>query len=115
MIGLKTSSKQKMLNLIFKQLGIKPTDYYVNQQRGIYFCPFYKNTNEFLRNEIEVNELVKKPQIEGGLNYIEDWWKPKAINRYKNLIKKNKVNDEILWYANIADNKSVFNQWIENR
>ena len=115
MVGLKTGAKQKMLSYIFGQLGIKATDYYVNQKRGVYFSPFYTNTNEFLRNEIDASKLIIKPQIDGGMDYIENWWKPKAINRYKNLMEKNKINDEILWYENIASNKATFNQWIASR
>ena len=115
MSGLKTGAKQKMLSYIFNQLGIKGTDYFVNQQRGVYFCPFYTNTNEYLRNEIDASELIMKPQIDGGMDYIEKWWKPKAINRYKNLMEKNRINDEILWYEHIASNKATFNQWIASR
>jgi len=115
MEGLKTSAKQKMLNFIFTQLGIKPSDYYVNQQRGVYFSPFYKNGNEFLRDEIGSADLIMKPQIEGGMDYIDNYWKPKAINRYKKLMEQNRINDNILWYENLADNKSTFNQWIASR
>jgi len=115
MEGLKTSSKQKMLNFIFTQLGIKPSDFFVNHERGVYFSPFYKNGNEFLRDEIKSSDLIMKPQISGGLDYIDNYWKPKAINRYKKLMEKNKINDEILWYENLADKKSTFNQWISSR
>ena len=115
MKGLKTSAKQKMLSFIYSQLGIKPTDYFVNQQRGVYFCPFYANTNQFLRNEIDASDLKIKPQIEGGMDYINNWWVPKAINRYKKLSEKNNLNDEILWYENIANDKATFNQWMDSR
>ena len=115
MKGLKTGAKQKMLNHIFNQLGIKGTDYFVNQQRGVYFAPFYTNTNEFLRNEIDASELIMRPQIEGDLEYIDKWWKPKAINRYKKLMKQNRTNDEVLWYEDISKNKSSFNQWLSSR
>ena len=89
MDGLKTSSKQKMLNFIFTQLGIKPSEYFINQERGVYFSPFYKNGNEFLRDEIPANELIVKPQIAGGFDYIDKWWKPKAIRRYTKLYDNN--------------------------
>lgn len=115
MKGMKTGAKQKMLNLIYQQLGIRGTDFYVNQQRGVYFSPFYKNTNEFLRNEIDTSELIMKPQIDGGMDYIDKWWKPKAINRYKKLMDKGNVNDTILWYEDIAKNKSTFNSWVFSR
>lgn len=115
MIGIKTGAKQKMLNLIFQQLGITASDYFVNQQRGIYFAPFYQNTNDYLRDEISEKDLVMKPQIEGGLDYIEKWWKPKAINRYKKLLATDRLNEEVLWYEHIADNKATFNQWVESR
>ena len=115
MKGLKTGAKQKMLTHIFNQLNIKSSDYFVNQQRGVYFAPFYKNTNEFLRNEIDASELIIKPQIDGGMDYIDKWWKPKAINRYKKLSEKNNLNNEILWYENVDKDKATFNQWINSR
>jgi len=115
MDGLKTSAKQKMLNFIFTQLGIKPSEFFVNQSRGVYFSPFYKNGNEFLRDEIESSDLIMKSQISGGMEYIDNYWKPKAINRYKKLMEENRTNDEILWYENVADKKSTFNQWISSR
>jgi hypothetical protein len=30
-------------------------------------------------------------------------------------MEQNRINDEILWYENLADNKSTFNQWIASR
>ena len=68
-----------------------------------------------MRNEIQSDELIKKPQISGGYDYIENWWKPKAINRYKKLMEQNRINEEILWYENVADKKSTFNQWLTSR
>ena len=115
MIGIKTGAKQKMLNLIFNQLGIKASDYFINQQRGIYFAPFYQNTNEYLRDEISEKDLVMKPQISGGMDYLMKWWKPKAINRYKKLLSSDRLENEILWYENIADNKATFNQWLSSK
>ena len=115
MKGMKTGAKQKMLNYIFRMLNIKGSEYYINQQRGVYFCPFYINTNEYLRNEIDASKLVFRSQIKGGLDYIKDWWTPKAINRYKKLMKKEDINETILWYEDIVKNKSTFNSWIFSR
>ena len=50
--SLISGPKQKILNKIFQILGISSSNYYHENNRGVYFCSFYENTNEFLRGEI---------------------------------------------------------------
>jgi len=108
-----TGPKQNSLRLILKYLGINGKQYEHGHLKGVYFSPFYKNTKEYLRNEIDKNELILDTKIEKGLDYILDWWKPKAINRYKTLFKKKKLETEPLWYEDI--NVDDFNSWLNSR
>ena len=96
--GPKTGVKQIIINMMFNELGIKASQYQHGFQRGIYFAPIYKNTKEFLQRKIDDSELVLKPKFEKDIDGIMDWWKPKAIKRYKNLLKQERLNDEILYY-----------------
>ena len=84
--------------MMFNELGIKASQYQHGFQRGIYFAPIYKNTKEFLQRKIDDSELVLKPKFEKDIDGILDWWKPKAIKRYTNLLEQGRLNDEILYY-----------------
>ena len=77
--------KQKILGQIFKECGIKQSDYHHGFKRGVYLAMMYENGPEFLRDEIGEDELVMKKKFEDGVDYISKWWKKKAINRYKKL------------------------------
>jgi len=96
--GPKTGVKQIIINMMFNELGIKASQYQHGFQRGIYFAPIYKNTKEYLQRKIDDSELVLKPKFEKDIDGILDWWKPKAIKRYKNLLEQERLNDEILYY-----------------
>ena len=96
--GPKTGVKQIILNMIFNEVGIKISQYQHGFQRGIYFAPIYKNTKEFLQRKIKETDLVLKPKFEKDLDGVLDWWKPKAIKRYTNLVEQGRLNDEILYY-----------------
>ena len=58
----------------------------------------YDNGNEFLRNEISEDELVLKPKFAEGVDYINRWWKKKAIKRYTKLHSENRLKPEHLYY-----------------
>ena len=50
--------KQNVLNRIYSHLNMKASDYVHGFKRGVYFAPFYENTREYLRSEIEESELI---------------------------------------------------------
>jgi hypothetical protein len=102
-----TGVKGKILNTIFKEVGIKPTQYIHGFERGVYFAPLYENTTEFLRGEIDEAKLVKKSR---GMEVTDvmNWWTPKAINRYTNLYDSGRLNPEVLFY-----NRMMFMDWPE--
>jgi len=106
--GPGTGVKQKIMNLIYKEVGITTTKYQHGFQRGVYFCPLYENTREFLREEITKDQLVLKDNLKNDTKDVLDWWLPKAESRFRKLTEENKVNPDILFY-----NDGMFLNWDE--
>ena len=48
--------------------------------------PYYDG--EFLKNEINADELIMRPKFTQGSEYINKWWKKKAIKRSERTKKK---------------------------
>ena len=97
-----TGPKQNTINRIFKHLGIKGKDYEHGFHRGVFFANMYDNGLEYLRNEIEDKDLRMKPKFENDIDYIMNWWKPKAIRRYVKLYDNDKLKPEVLFYGDIV-------------
>jgi len=102
-IGVTSGYKQRVIALIFNELGLKISDYEHGYERGVYFAPIYENTKEFLCRKIDESELsLKSNHLPGGFGddiySIFDWWKEKALNRYQKLFSENKLKPEILFY-----------------
>ena len=93
-----TGPKQNVINKVFKHCGIKASKYHHGFKRGVYFAQMYDNGNEFLRNEISEDELVLKQKFAEGVDYINRWWKKKAIKRYTKLHSENRLKPEHLYY-----------------
>ena len=98
-----TGIKQKILQLIYKELGIKRAEYEHGFKRGCYYADLYQNGKEFLRSEITEDELIMKPKYEQDVEYIKNWWKPKAIKRYTKLFDENRIKPEKLYYKDIIN------------
>jgi len=94
--GPVTGAKNRVLNMIFSQCGIKSSNYVHGFERGTYYACPYTNSKEFLRNEIDEEKLVLNPKYTE--NSIVSWWKNKAISRYKNLKDSNRLKPNILYY-----------------
>lgn len=90
--------KQKILGKIFKECGIKATEYHHGFKRGVYFAMMYENGNEFLRNEITEDKLILKDKFKQGTEYINKWWKKHAISRYTKLHDEGRIKPEHLFY-----------------
>jgi len=95
----KSSPKQRILNKIFKECGIKLTDYHHGYKRGVYIAQMYDNGNEFLCSKIDEKDLKMKQKFEEGVDYISRWWKKKAINRYTKLYDTGRLKPEHLYYV----------------
>ena len=90
--------KQKILSQIFKECGIKQSEYHHGFKRGVYLAMMYENGAEFLRSEISEDELRMKQKFEEGVDYISKWWKKKAIKRYTKLHSEGRLKPENLFY-----------------
>jgi hypothetical protein len=91
--------KQKIIQAIFKELGIKGNAYDHGFQRGVYFAQMYENGNEFLCSKIEEKDLVLKKKFADGNEYTVKWWKDKAIKRYEKLYEEGRIKPEVLFYV----------------
>ena len=47
-------------------------------------------------------DLRMKPKFENDIDYIMNWWKPKAIRRYVKLYDNDKLKPEVLFYGDIV-------------
>lgn len=101
--GPPTGVKQKTINMIFKAVGIKPSEYQHGFKRGIYFADIYENGKEFLRGEIEEKDLKMKKKYVEDSDYIMKWWKPKAVKRYSKLFDEGRLKPEKLFYGDIVN------------
>ncbi len=99
--GPATGVKQKVINMIFKELGLKGSHYQHGFKRGVYFAQMYENGNEFLRNEIAEDQLIMKDKFVDSDEYTMKWWKPKAMKRYEKLHEEGRIKPESLFYLDI--------------
>ncbi len=96
--GPVTVAKNRVINMIFQTLGIKSSDYTHGYERGVYYSCFYENTKEFLQNKITEKDLKLKELFKKDVQGVLDWWKPKAIERYKKLHGEGNIKSDILYY-----------------
>lgn len=102
--GPVTGAKQRILEIIFRELGISAAKYQHGFERGVYYAPFYENTNNFLCNQtIDDTQLKLSKRFESDVAGMIDWWKKKAIKRYTNLYDQNRLKDEVLFYNKMMD------------
>ena len=100
--GPPTGVNQKVINMIFRAVGVKPSTYQHGFKRGIFYADMYENGKEFLRGEIEEKDLKMKQKYIADSDYIMKWWKPKAIKRYSKLHDENRLKPEKLFYGDIV-------------
>jgi len=96
-----TGPKQNIISRVFRHLGIKAKDYEHGFKRGVFFANMYDNGLEYLRNEISDSELVMKKKFVEDYEYINNWWKKKAIRRYTKLLEQDRIKDETLFYNDL--------------
>ena len=101
--GPVTGVKQKIIKMIYDEFGIKLKDYEHGFQRGIYYADMYENGKEFLRNEIDEKDLVMKKKYVEDVDYINKWWRRKAIRRYTKLLEENRIKPEKLFYSDVLN------------
>jgi hypothetical protein len=96
--GPVTSAKLRIIQMIFDSCGIKTSHYTHGYERGSYSSLFYENSKDFFCNKISLDKLVMKPLFKNGDKSILEWWKPKAIERYKKLKQENRLKSDVLFY-----------------
>jgi hypothetical protein len=99
--GPATGIKQRILDMIFKELNIVKNQYIHGFERGVYFAPLYENTREFLTNKIDDSQLILSHKLKDDVEGVLDWWRAKAITRYCNLYDANRLDADILFYNRI--------------
>jgi len=101
-IGVTSGIKQKIMSMILKEVGLTISHYQHGYERGVYFAPIYQNAYEFLRNEIEQDKLVLTHRYESDTNGMLDWWKKKAVKRYRKLKQGSRLNRSVLFYDDLV-------------
>jgi hypothetical protein len=96
--GPVTGETMRVFSLICRVAGISPNEFQHGHERGVYYSCIYENTKEFLRGEITESDLLIKPLFREDTKAILDWWRPKAIARYKTLKAEGKLKPEKLFY-----------------
>jgi hypothetical protein len=96
--GPVTGAKSRVISMIFSKCGIKQSHYMHGYERGVYYSCFYENTKEYLQNKINDDQLKMKELFKKDITGIMEWWRPKAIDRYKKLKSECNLKPEIHYY-----------------
>lgn len=90
--------KQKVLELLLNKLGLRKDSYMHNFQRGVYFSEFYKETKEFLKNEVTD---VNTKRFDDSIESLVEVWRKKAEARYLKLVEENRLSADDLFYSDL--------------
>lgn len=102
--GPVTGAKQRIIEIIFRELGISAAKYQHGFERGVYYTSFYENTAEFLCNKINDESALKlNSRYESDVDGMIAWWRKKAIKRYISLHEQNRLKDDVLYYNKMID------------
>lgn len=96
--GPVTGAKSRVIGMIFSKCDIKQSHYMHGYERGVYYSCFYENSKEFFQNKIDEDKLIMKKLFADDYKAIMEWWKPKAIERYKKLKSENNLKMDIHFY-----------------
>ena len=84
----------------YSKLGIDKKLQKSEHARGIYFGELYENTNQFLREEIKEDKLIRK--FDNSVEALTELWKTKyAKKRLASLKKQDRVSKETHFYDDI--------------
>ena len=105
----KRDHKNRSLGFTYTKLGVPKEIIRTDHARGIYFSPLYNNSYEFLRGEIKEDALVKS--FDTSYESLVDIWKNRhAKGRIKQLVKKDTVSYESLFYDDL-----IYMSWEETK
>jgi hypothetical protein len=75
------------------------------QSRGVYFCPLFKNTREFLCKDIDEDMLQRR--FDNRVSTLVDIWKIRyASKRVRSLMKQGIHRDNMLFYDDLIHMKT---------
>jgi hypothetical protein len=99
-LPLKRNFIQRSFNFTYSKFKIDKNIKESNHERGIYFCELFENTKEFLKKEIDENQLVRKfdNSVE---NLVELWKKKYAEKRVNSILKDGRYTKDILFYDDL--------------
>jgi hypothetical protein len=112
-LPLKRDHKQRSLTFIYKKLGIPDILTEAKHERGVFFCPLFNNSKEFLRMEITADQLTEETRrFDNSIEALTQVWKDQyASKRVKSLLEKGTYNTDILFY----DQMAFMDTWEEAR
>ena len=102
--GPVTGVKQRILEIIFRELGISASKYNHGFERGVYYSCFYDQTRDFLCGKLQdESKLTLVSHFKADQTGMIEWWREKALKRYSKLFDENRLKPEILYYNKMAD------------
>lgn len=102
--GPVTGVKQRILEIIFRELGITASKYNHGFERGVYYSCFYDQTRDFLCGKLQdESKLTLTNRFKADSTGMIEWWREKALKRYAKLHDENRLKPEILYYNKMAD------------
>jgi hypothetical protein len=105
----KRDHKNRSLSFTYSKLNVPKEIIKTDHARGIYWAPLYDKSAEFLRGDCKENELTKL--FDNSTDALVETWKNKhAKPRIKQLVKKNKVSNETLFYDDL-----IYMSWEETK
>jgi hypothetical protein len=77
-------NKSKAIEFVYRKLGIDSVEWVSDQKRGVYRALLYKNTDEFLRNEINEDGLEPWSDRQFSVEVLTDYWRFGEIGDTRN-------------------------------
>jgi len=103
-LPLKRDHKQRSLTFLYKKLGIKDKYTEAKHKRGVFFCPLFNNSNDFLKMDIGAQQLTEKTRrFDNSIEALTQIWKDQyASKRVKKLVDSGEYNTDTLFYDGMA-------------
>ena len=108
---LRRNANENARKFCYQKLSIHVEKFRSGHSRGIFFSRLYKNTDDFLRGEIEASAL--KPNFDNSVEALAEVWREKARKRAVTLVKENKFSFDTYFTDGLVgiswdDAKSVY-------
>jgi hypothetical protein len=105
----KRDHRNRSFTFTYSKLGIDKKLIKSEHARGIYFSELFKNTKEYLREEIQEDKLIRA--FNNSTEALTHLWKTKyAKKRIESLITQGRMSKETLFYDDI-----IYLNWEETK